>query len=178
MDLAPTRTGLPNPQHGSSWSSSSWARGRKEQEDEWKRFISWTEKSTFQVSFQGQWYQKHTPFHIYFFRQSFENCLSLLSAALLLLHVASRLRCKHRERRNQRDTQDSEPSSRRPFLHLLHAFRAQSCTSLSDTDPPPTRQARSNHGKAKGFRWPCCSQQQSFLYSRFYTSLQFSTTRS
>lgn len=66
-------------------------------------------------------YQQHVPFHVCFFRQSFENCPSLFSA--VLLHNASHLRQEHSEHRHQkhRGTQDSEPSPRQPFLHLLRA---------------------------------------------------------
>lgn len=67
-------------------------------------------------------YQQHVPFHIYFFRQSFENCSSLLSAALLL-HIVAHFRQEYREHSNQKHqgTQDSEPSPRQPFLHFLCA---------------------------------------------------------
>lgn len=42
-------------------------------------------------------YQKHSLFHLCFFRQSFENCLCVLSAAFLLLHIPSCLRWKYKE---------------------------------------------------------------------------------
>lgn len=46
-------------------------------------------------------YQEHSLFHLCFFRHSFENCLCVLSAALLLLHIASCLRWKYKEYGNK-----------------------------------------------------------------------------
>lgn len=72
-------------------------------------------------------YQKHTPFHIYFFRCSLENCHSLLSAAIFSSPTLLLVLGESAGNAGTIGTHSTAPSPRQPFLHLLHTFREQSC---------------------------------------------------
>lgn len=122
-------------------------------------------------------YQQHVAFHVYFSRQSFENCPSLLLAALLP-HIASHLRSTgNTGTRNIRGhTIQSHPLEslfctffvQRTVLFKPLRFRS-SCHSAS----------REAHGKElKPFKGPATPGSSIFLAPFMHTSLQLSSAQS